>query len=228
MKSPLRYQATGADCGKTSFVNAFMYLFERDEIPPQAIDFVTRVTGDCNLGVNGYYRGTSANSMAFLAAWCNDYLVKAGMPIRCQVLRDDEVSMKDGSPLVEGLRSGAVAVCGCRLFVDHYVLITGMSKSDALIFDPFYDTFPPQLSEIPEEGVQWVWDEPFSHNRIVSRKVLDNPASVGYSLHAVSGRDAVLMWRTDKEGESFSWHPAVPRKSCDHGMSAGDGARSDT
>ena len=142
MKSPLRYQATGADCGKTSFVNAFMYLFERDEIPPQAIDFVTRVTGDCNLGVNGYYRGTSANSMAFLAAWCNDYLVKAGMPIRCQVLRDDEVSMKDGSPLVEGLRSGAVAVCGCRLFVDHYVLITGMGKSDALIFDPFYDTFP--------------------------------------------------------------------------------------
>ena len=115
MKSPLRYQATDADCGKTSFVNAFMYLFERSEIPPQAVDFVTRVTGDCNLAVNGYYRGTSAHALAFMAAWCNDYLVKAGMPVRCQALRDDEVSMAEGSPLVEGLRSGAVAVCGCHL-----------------------------------------------------------------------------------------------------------------
>ena len=82
--------------------------------------------------------------------------------------------------------------------------------------------------EIPDEGVQWVWDEPFSHNRLVSRKVLDSPASVGYSLHAVSGRDAVLMWRTDKEGESFSWHPAVPRKIGGHGTGADTDARSDT
>lgn len=204
MKSPLRYQATGADCGKTSFVNAFMYLFEREEIPPQVVDFITRVSGDCNLAVNGYYRGTSANSLAFLAAWCNDYLVKAGMPIRCQALRDDEVSVEDGSVLAEGLRSGAVAVCGCRMRHDHYVLMTEMTDTDVLLFDPFYDTFPPQCFAIPETGVQWVDDKPFTHNRIVSRAVLNDPDSVGYSLYANSGRDAILLWRTSDE--RVSWH----------------------
>ena len=139
MKTPLRYQATGADCGKTSFVNALMYLFERDEIPPQAVDFATRVTGDCNLGVMGYYRGTSAHALAFMAAWCNDYLTKAGFPIRCQALSGDEVSMADGSPLVEGLRSGAVAVCGCHLSVDHCVLMTGLAGDDVQIFAPYYE-----------------------------------------------------------------------------------------
>ena len=204
MKSPLRYQATGADCGKTSLVNAFMYLFELSEIPPQVVDFITRVTGDCNLAVNGYFRGTSANSMAFVAAWCNDYLVKAGLPIRCQALSGDEVSMADGSPLVEGLRDGAVAVCGCKLMVDHYVLITGLTETDALIFDPYYEQFPPEHFTLPETGVAWVSDQPFSHNRIVSRAVLENPGSKSYTLHAVSGRDAVLLWRTD--AAEVCWH----------------------
>lgn len=197
MKSPLRYQATSADCGKTSVVNAFMYLFEREEIPPQLVDFLTRVTGDCNLAVKGYYRGTSANALAFVAAWCNDYLVKAGLPIRCQALRDDEVSMADGAPLAEGLRSGAVAVCGCRMFVDHYVLMTGITDTDVLVFDPFYESYPPVNFALPEQGVRWVDDAPLSHNRLIARTVLDDPDAPAYSLYAVSGRDAVLFWRTD-------------------------------
>ncbi|MBP3892726.1 MAG: hypothetical protein J6D34_01635 [Atopobiaceae bacterium] len=197
MKSPLRYQVTEADCGKTSFVNALMYLFEREEIPPQAVDFVTRVTGDCNLGVNGYMRGTSAHALAFMAAWCNDYLVKAGVPIRCQALSGDEVIFEDGSPLVEGLRSGAVAVCGCCIGADHYVLMVGLEGDDVLVFDPYYDTWPPQTFEVPDTGVAWVDDKPFSHNRKISRDVLNDPNAVRYSLFAKSGRDAVLVWRDE-------------------------------
>lgn len=204
MKSPLRYQATDADCGKTSLTNAFMYLFERSEIPPQVIDFITRVTGDNNLGVCGYYRGTSANALAFVACWCNDYLVKVGMPLRCQTLRDDEVSMRDGSPLVDGLRSGAVAVCGCHVDVDHYVLMTGIDDTSVRLFDPYYEPWPPQSFETPGNGVTWVDDAPFSHNRMVNRAVLDDPHAPAYTLYADSGRDAILMWRTD--AAPFLWH----------------------
>lgn len=209
MKSPLRYQATDADCGKTSFTNAFMYLFERSEIPPQVIDFVTRVSGDCNLGVMNYYRGTSAHALAFLAQWCNDYLVKAGFPVRCQALRDDEVSMAEGSPLVEGLRQGAVAVCGCFVGVDHYVLATGVEGSRVRIFDPYYEPWPPQSYEVPSTGVEWVFDEPFSHNRLVERAVMDDPHALAYTLYARSGRDAVLMWRTDDAPVSW-YRPDAP------------------
>jgi hypothetical protein len=199
MKSPLRYQVTEADCGKTSFVNALIYLFDREEISPQAVDFVTRVTGDCNLGINGYMRGTSAHALAFMAAWCNDYLVKAGFPIRCQALSGDEVSVRDGSPLMKGIETGAVAVCGCCIGGDHYVLITGVEGDDILLFDPYYDTWPPQCSKMPDEGVVWVDDQPFSHNRRIAKSVLEDPDSVGYTLFAKSGRDAVLVWRTDKQ-----------------------------
>lgn len=197
MKSPLRYQVTEADCGKTSFVNALMYLFDREDIPPQVVDYVTRVTGDCNICVNGYMRGTSAHALAFMAAWCNDYLVKSGFPIRCQALMGDEVSMAEGSPLVEGIRSGAVAVCGCKIMVDHYVLVVGIEGDSVLIFDPYYETCPPRGFELPRTGVRWVDDRPFSHNRVVARSVLDNPDSPSYTLHAASGRDAVLVWRDD-------------------------------
>ena len=197
MKSPLRYQATDADCGKTSLVNAFMYLYDRSEIPPQVIDYVTRVTGDCNLAINGYYRGTSMHSLAFMAAWCNDYLVKAGFPIHCLAIRGDLVSMDEDSPLVQGLRTGAVAVCGLRLIYDHYVLMTGIDDESVYLFDPSYDTYPPTRFPIPDEGVSWDDDHPFSYNRVVSRSVLNDPVSVSYSLDAMSGRDAVLMWRTD-------------------------------
>ena len=197
MKTPLRYQATEVDCGTTSAINALMYHFEREEIPPQVMDYVSRVTGDCNLGVLGYYRGTSAHSLAFVAQWCNDYLSKAGIPVRCQALSGDEVSMDEGSPLVRGLRSGAVAVCGCRIHVDHYVLLTGIDDTFVSLFDPYYQPFPPQAFPVAERDVRWVEDAPFSHNRLVRRTAMDDPQAISYSLYARSGRDAVLFWRTD-------------------------------
>ncbi len=197
MKTPLRYQATEVDCGTTSAINALMYHFEREEIPPQVMDYVSRVTGDCNLGVLGYYRGTSAYSLAFVAQWCNDYLSKAGIPVRCQALSGDEVSMDEGSLLVRGLRSGAVAVCGCRIHVDHYVLLTGIDDTFVSLFDPYYQPFPPQAFPVAERDVRWVEDAPFSHNRLVRRAAMNDPKATSYSLYARSGRDAVLFWRTN-------------------------------
>jgi hypothetical protein len=203
MKTPLRYQATEADCGKTSLTNAFLYLFEREEIAPQLVDYIARVTGDCNLGLRSYYRGTSGPALAFMAAWCNDYLSRAGMPVRAQALLDDEVSLSRSAPLARGLAAGAVAVCGCSVGVDHYVLMTGLEGDYVRIFDPYYEPYPPESFALPAAGVSWV-DAPFSHNRLVSRAVLDDPASISYSLHARCGRDAILLWRTSPE--PYFWH----------------------
>ncbi len=201
MKSPLCYQATCSDCGKASAINAFMYLYEREDIPPMVIDYLARVTGDGNLAVNGMLRGTSGSALAFVAAWCNNYLVKTGFPIRCQALAGDgEVSMAEGSPLLEGLRDGAVAICGCRLFTDHYVLITGLEgergSERVRVFDPYYDTWPLQEMPADVEGIDMVWDQPFTHNRLIDRAVFDAPRGVPYSLSTVCGRDAVLLWNT--------------------------------
>lgn len=37
MKNPLHYQLSEYDCGPTSMMNALAYLFEREEIPPEAV-----------------------------------------------------------------------------------------------------------------------------------------------------------------------------------------------
>lgn len=37
MKNPLHYQLSEYDCGPTSMMNAIAYLFEREEIPPEAV-----------------------------------------------------------------------------------------------------------------------------------------------------------------------------------------------
>jgi hypothetical protein len=75
--------------------------------------------------------------------------------------------------------------------------MTGLDGDDVLVFDPFYEPWPPRLCVVPEVGVEWVFDQPFSHNRRVSRAVLDDPDAPSYSLYATCGRDAVLLWRTD-------------------------------
>ena len=197
MKTPLRYQVTHYDCGTASFVNALMYLFERDDIPFEVVEYVTAVTGDRNLGLGGGKKGTSSKVFAFLASWFNDYVAGSGMPIRCQsLLGSDEVSAREDSALIRGLRSGAVAVCGCCLGADHYVLITGVDDDAVYLFDPYYDTWPLHELDVPVVGVRMDDDHPHAYNRIVERWVLEEPEGTPYSLEAKVGRDAVLVWNT--------------------------------
>lgn len=196
MKTPLLHQSTQFDCGTTSMVNALVYLFERDEIPPEVVDYIHAVTLDRNVGHSADRYGTSGRALAYLASWLNDYAERCGFPIRCQALSGDELSGAEGSALVEGLRSGGVAVAGCCLGADHYVLITGIDDDTVRLFDPYYDTWPlHELEGTRVVGVRMVEDEPFSCNREVERWVLDEPAHTAYSLEAISGRDAVLVWR---------------------------------
>ena len=55
MKSPLRYQATRYDCGPTTMLNAIIFLFDREEIPPDLV----RHIGIC--AFDPYYKGNEVN-----------------------------------------------------------------------------------------------------------------------------------------------------------------------
>ena len=48
MKNPLHYQLSEYDCGPTSMMNAIAYLFEREEIPPEAIRNTMLYCLDCH------------------------------------------------------------------------------------------------------------------------------------------------------------------------------------
>ena len=47
MKVPLRFQITEFDCGSVSLLNAFSYLFDRENIPALLVKEVHKYTLDC-------------------------------------------------------------------------------------------------------------------------------------------------------------------------------------
>lgn len=129
MKSPLRYQATCYDCGTTALVDALMAVFEREQIPPEVVRFLTAMTCDKCVGTTRELRGgTSAAAMAFAAAWLNDCAGKLGFPVACEQLRGDDVTLRAGGRLDAELRAGAAVVAGVCLGADHYVVLTGVEK----------------------------------------------------------------------------------------------------
>lgn len=214
MKNPLRYQITDFDCGTTSLINAITFLFEREEIPYGAVRFIGGTACDlCLADVDGSCGGTSEACMRFLASWLNEHAGRIGLPLVCEHLLGDAVTMRVGGPLDRALREGAVVVAGVCLGSDHYVLLTGQEPAagDASaregadgadgdldlirVFDPYYDTWPLHDTGGPVVGTAPVDDCPFSHNRLVERRVFDGPEGMPYSLAQKSAREATIFRR---------------------------------
>ncbi|MBQ9058052.1 MAG: hypothetical protein IJ125_02585 [Atopobiaceae bacterium] len=200
MKTPLNYQVTKGDCGTTSLINALVYLFEREEIPIEVVVYLSSVTPDKVWGEHALRGGTSAAAMRFLASWLSMYAEQTGFPLSCQYREGSEISGDIGGAVLQCIRDGGVAVTGCCLGADHYVLVTGYDEeSDCVrVFDPYYDGWPLGELDVEVVGVKPVDNEPFSCNRLVERWILDAPAGTPYSLEAKTGRDAVLFWRDEQ------------------------------
>ena len=198
MKSPLRYQPTNYDCGTTSLVNALIYLFERKQLTPDVIQYITALTCDKYVGELPEHRGgTSTHAVEFAGIWFNHYAEKTGFPLRCEYLTGaEDVNMKPGSRIEAALREGAAVVAGTCLGVDHYVLLTGMDGDRVRLFDPYYDTWPlHDLGDATVVGTEMA-DDPFACNRVVERWVFDEPAGTPYTFEQRTCREALIMWNT--------------------------------
>lgn len=60
MKNPLRYQLSEYDCGPTSMLNALAFLFEREDIPPEAVRNI----------ISGRTAVCAMHSAAAALPWC--------------------------------------------------------------------------------------------------------------------------------------------------------------
>ena len=208
MKVPLRYQVTRNDCGPTSMTNALSYLLEREEFPPEVLQYVYSVMLDRYRGKE-HPGGTSCWAMRFFAHWLNDTRRTTGLPIQAHQLRGSEGRIGDGTPLITCLEQGGVAVMSCFLSgSDHYVLVTGVDRDQQgviesfRIFDPWYveserdliaEGFPPQYREY----IRIVEGHPFEYNRIVGQRVLCSNMMINYSLTCHTPQELLLLRRTD-------------------------------
>ncbi|MBQ9031761.1 MAG: peptidase C39 [Parasporobacterium sp.] len=192
MKTPLRYQATEFDCGPTTMTNAIMYLFDREEIPPDLIRHIGQCTLDSfdDKGHCGRY-GTSGASICYFGAWLNELRYAGLLPIQSYFTGGQEVFFGESSPLTKALQEGAAIVLHVYLHgAGHYVLVTGAEAEDYRVFDPYYSDAP-----VSSDGVIRVGDQPYSHNLLVSRDRLNDNSPGDYSMGSPESREALVMKR---------------------------------
>lgn len=85
MRIPLRFQVTEFDCGTVSLLNAFSYLFDREEIPAELVKAIHKYTLDCydedgNLGQGG----TSREAIDKLTHWIMKYANSKDFGVTCK------------------------------------------------------------------------------------------------------------------------------------------------
>lgn len=195
MKSPLRYQVTQFDCGPTTMTNAIMFLFEREEIPPDLVSHI----GQCTLdsydpsGHCGMY-GTSGAAIRYFGSWLNELRYAGLLPIRSQYVEGEKVYFGGESRLSASLRQGAAVVLHVFCEVGHYILITGETSEGVLAFDPYF-----RGNDIGRTCVTSVTDQPFSYNRIIPREVLHEKTRNFYSMGETASREAIILQRDGTE-----------------------------
>lgn len=115
MKNPLRYQLSEYDCGPTSMLNALAFLFEREDIPPEAVRNIMLYCLDCygSDGVSGK-SGTSCAAMMFLSNWLNGFGKIGRLHISTQYLSGPAVNF-GAEHAVCAMHSAAAALpwCAC-------------------------------------------------------------------------------------------------------------------
>lgn len=192
MKVPLRFQITEYDCGTVSLLNAFSFLFEREEIPALLVKQIYKYMLDCydengNLG-NG---GTSREATNKLIMWITKYTKDNNLNVICERLTGNEVELVN---MNNCLNNNGVIFTRCWQMQEHYVIITKIKKNKVYIFDPYY--FDKTYYD-KDNQVKIVLNKPFTHNRIVTTKRFFSENYKDFALGPFEKRECVLIQKKE-------------------------------
>lgn len=191
MKVPLRYQTSEYDCVPTTFLNAFTYLFEREEIPPEVMKAIVLYSLDTfdRSGEAGKY-GTTRFAIEFICRWLNYYHDVKGFGVECERLECQSVNLGNCSKMISCLQNGGVVLARIYLDAWHYVLVTDIDEKDIYLFDPYY-----REEQFDDDEIDMIDNSPFAMNRRVSRKRFGSFDRKYYALSETRERECVLMNR---------------------------------
>lgn len=190
MKVPLRFQVTEFDCGTISLLNAFSYLFDREEIPAELVKSIHKYTLDCydekgNLGQGG----TSKEAINKLTHWITKYANSNKFKVKCERLEGNNVNLEK---MLNCLNNKGCVFARSWQDCEHYIIITKIDKKFAYIFDPYYLD---KNEYIRDKNVKIILNKPFTHNRKVSLKRLLSETKKDFSLGPIQDRECVLIER---------------------------------
>ncbi len=188
MKTPLRFQVTEFDCGTISLLNAFSYLFDREDIPVELVKAIHKYTLDCydesgHLGRGG----TSREAINKLTHWITRYVKENHFNLFCERLEKEKVTYEKIKKCLD--KNGCIFI-RCWLGNEHYVIITKINKHYAYIFDPYYLD---KLEYDKDKDVKIILNKPFTHNRKVAIRRLFSESTKDFALGKIENRECVLI-----------------------------------
>ncbi len=187
MKTPLRFQFTEFDCGPISLLNAFSYLFDRQDIPVEIVKAVYKYTLDC-YGEDGTLGrgGTSRKAIKKLTHWITTYANENHFNIFCERLEKEDVTYEKIKKCID--TNGCVFI-RCWQENEHYVIITKIDKQYAYIFDPYYL----DKLECKDKDVKIILHKPDRYNRKVALRRLLSESTKDFALGKIENRECVLI-----------------------------------
>ena len=191
MKIPLAFQITEYDCGTTTLLNAFLFLFQRQEIPVEVLKTIYQYTLDA-IGKNGIRgeMGTSRKAMKQLTKWITKYAEEHSLKIKCENLEKEKVTEEK---IKNCLNHHGCVIARCYQKNEHYVLITKMDDHLAFLFDPYYVG---EKEYDKDHQVEVDLTHPFTYNRVVQIERLFGESKEDFSLMEVEKREIILMNKT--------------------------------
>lgn len=190
MKIPLRFQVTEFDCGTVSLLNAFSYLYERDEIPALLIKTIYKYTLDTN-DDEGHIGegGTSKEAITKLIDWIMDYTKDSELNIVCKKLEKESVTL---DAFRNCLNKRGCILLRCFMGGEHYVLVTKLSKKYVYLFDPYYLDKDAYMND---KNIKIILNKPFTYNRKVNIKRLLEETENDLAMGSIKNRECVLMYK---------------------------------
>lgn len=190
MRTPLRYQVSEYDCGPTAILNAFSFLFEREEIPAILNKAICAYTLDLkdkkgNLGA----LGTSRLAMTKLITWINRYSALSDFKVLCQKLEGKAVTI---DKLKNCLLKRGVIIVRSYLEEEHYIIVTKITEKYVYIFDSYYLD---KKSYKNNKQVKIIFKFPFNYNRKVNLNRFTSTTKKDFSLGPIFKRECILINR---------------------------------
>lgn len=192
MFTPLRYQATEADCFPTSVLNALVWLFERHELPGATLQHIYSFCLDgIERGLPGAY--TSEHAGLALVDWLNEFKTLS-FAVSAEVIRRHDLHLRRSGKVFRWLQRSGVAILDVRVttLTTHSILALSADTEHVDFWDPYvrgarYD-YGHGASRLETEGR--------SPNLRIARAWFDSPRNRRYSLGPLAERTGILIRRT--------------------------------
>jgi len=188
IKIPLRYQMTKVDCGPTTFTNAISYLFEREEIPAEALKAIYQYTLDM-YGKSGRASGTSRQATSHLSYWFNEFSSKHKFKLKSEWFSGREV---DINFLKKELTDNSVIVLRVWSVYEHYVLVTKIDDDYVYLFDSYYELAKTYKND---SNIKVISDEMYYNRKVKTERLDSLDSSKVYAMGELEKRECIIMRR---------------------------------